>query len=209
MTGAGAGRAGTLVVDAANVVGARPDGWWKDRAGAAARLLGALAASVDADAWDGRRVVVVLEGAARAAVKSSGHQASTTLHPAPVDQAVHHSGHAGATTPHGSPDDEPLQRPGRPGPTAGQPVPDDEGVQRSSRQAGRTLHTTPTRGWPGVDVVLAERDGDSAIVEVVAAAEDDVVVVTSDRELRRRVKALGADVRGAGWLRDVLDTLTP
>ena len=27
-----------LVVDAANVVGSRPDGWWKDRAGAARRL---------------------------------------------------------------------------------------------------------------------------------------------------------------------------
>ena len=32
-----------LVVDAANVVGSRPDGWWRDRAGAAARLLGGLA----------------------------------------------------------------------------------------------------------------------------------------------------------------------
>ncbi|WP_371177130.1 NUDIX domain-containing protein [Buchananella felis] len=28
-----------VIVDAANVVGSRPDGWWKDRAGAAARLL--------------------------------------------------------------------------------------------------------------------------------------------------------------------------
>ena len=33
-----------LVVDGANVVGARPDGWWKDRAGAAARLHDALLA---------------------------------------------------------------------------------------------------------------------------------------------------------------------
>jgi hypothetical protein len=32
-----------LVVDAANVVGSVPDGWWRDRAGAAARLLGRLA----------------------------------------------------------------------------------------------------------------------------------------------------------------------
>ncbi|GAA4684218.1 NUDIX hydrolase [Frondihabitans cladoniiphilus] len=31
-----------LVVDGANVVGSRPDGWWRDRAGAAGRLLGAL-----------------------------------------------------------------------------------------------------------------------------------------------------------------------
>lgn len=33
-----------LVVDAANVVGTRPDGWWRDRAGAAARLRDKLAA---------------------------------------------------------------------------------------------------------------------------------------------------------------------
>jgi len=34
-----------LVVDAANVVGSRPDGWWKDRAGAAERLLSEVAAA--------------------------------------------------------------------------------------------------------------------------------------------------------------------
>lgn len=54
-----------LIVDAANVVGSRPDGWWRDRAGAAARLVSAVRAAVDA----GRLappVVVVLEGAARA-----------------------------------------------------------------------------------------------------------------------------------------------
>lgn len=33
-----------VVVDAANVVGSVPDGWWRDRAGAAARLLSRLAA---------------------------------------------------------------------------------------------------------------------------------------------------------------------
>ncbi len=32
-----------IVVDAANVVGSVPDGWWKDRAGAARRLLGRVA----------------------------------------------------------------------------------------------------------------------------------------------------------------------
>jgi 8-oxo-dGTP diphosphatase len=72
----------TLVVDAANVVGSRPDGWWRDRAGAARRLLAgcdevARAGVPGADlpqetgrgllttAWP--RVVVVVEGAARAA----------------------------------------------------------------------------------------------------------------------------------------------
>ena len=28
----------TIIVDGANVVGSRPDGWWRDRAGAAVRL---------------------------------------------------------------------------------------------------------------------------------------------------------------------------
>lgn len=63
-----------LVVDAANVVGSRPTGWWRDRAGAAARLHASLlAANLDTDlAADGGAdfaadlVVLVLEGAARA-----------------------------------------------------------------------------------------------------------------------------------------------
>jgi len=67
----------TLIVDAANVVGSRPDGWWGDRAGAAARLrddLAGLAArgvselpdSAGAPALDTwfPRIVMVLEGAA-------------------------------------------------------------------------------------------------------------------------------------------------
>jgi hypothetical protein len=32
-----------IVVDAANVIGSRPDGWWRDRAAAATRLVQALA----------------------------------------------------------------------------------------------------------------------------------------------------------------------
>ena len=32
-----------LLVDVANVVGSRPDGWWRDRAGATTRVLGRLA----------------------------------------------------------------------------------------------------------------------------------------------------------------------
>lgn len=66
-----------VVVDAANVVGSVPDGWWKDRAGAASRLLaqvsalaagGVSATSLDlpfARWWP--RWTVVLEGEARAA----------------------------------------------------------------------------------------------------------------------------------------------
>jgi 8-oxo-dGTP diphosphatase len=32
------GQSATIVVDVANVMGSRPDGWWRDRAGAAVRL---------------------------------------------------------------------------------------------------------------------------------------------------------------------------
>jgi predicted RNA-binding protein with PIN domain len=50
-----------LVVDGANVVGSRPDGWWRDREGAARRLREQLvAADLSYD-----EVVLVLEGAAR------------------------------------------------------------------------------------------------------------------------------------------------
>ena len=63
----------TIVVDVANVMGSRPDGWWRDRARAAVRLhaeIAALAASgrpVLPDEPDPPRFVMVLEGAARAA----------------------------------------------------------------------------------------------------------------------------------------------
>ena len=152
-----------LVVDAANVVGSRPDGWWRDRAGAATRLLGALSAAtrtglpadlVTAEPATGAgaatswwpHVTVVLEGEARGADETAG------------------------------------------GPGA--------------RASGTAAHP--------VEVVRAPADGDSAIVEVVdglRAAGGEVVVVTADRELGDRVRALGAGVVGPGRLLAALDAL--
>ncbi|MCA2205852.1 NYN domain-containing protein [Nocardia rosealba] len=110
-----------IVVDAANVIGSRPDGWWKDRAGAARRLLAELAAP--AETTD---VIVVLEGAAK---------------------------------------------------------------------AGADAASAPLK------VVLAEGSGDDAIVDVVATADyDTIIVVTADRELRARVAAHGAEAVGPSWL---------
>lgn len=56
-----------LVVDAANVVGSRPDGWWRDRPGAAARLVVRIGEAVAAGRLSGPAcpVTVVLEGRAR------------------------------------------------------------------------------------------------------------------------------------------------
>jgi predicted RNA-binding protein with PIN domain len=53
-----------LVVDAANVVGSRPNGWWRDRGAAAATLCRQLTEAIEAGRLDAP-VVVVLEGAAR------------------------------------------------------------------------------------------------------------------------------------------------
>lgn len=69
-----------LVVDAANVVGARPDGWWKDRAGAAERLHRAI---LDADI-DDDEIVIVLEGGAKAGVPAGRSPGLRVVH-APKD----------------------------------------------------------------------------------------------------------------------------
>lgn len=140
------GRRLVLVVDGANVVGSRPDGWWRDRAGAAARLRDRLAVlardGVDAAESDlpgpagwrwWPRVVLVVEGRARG-----------------IDPVA------------------------------------------------------------GVRVVEAEEDGDTAIARAAADAVadrvgDHVVVVTADRELRRRAEAVGAAVLGPGALLRALD----
>lgn len=130
-----------VVVDAANVVGSVPDGWWRDRPGAADRLVGevtALAAvgvtATDLDLPFARwwpRWTVVLEGEARLASAGSAR---------------------------------------------------------------------------GIDVVRAPGAGDDAIVAAAdsarASGDAPVVVITADRELRSRVEALGAAVRGPSWLRD-------
>ncbi|WP_377644302.1 hypothetical protein [Oryzobacter terrae] len=67
-----------LVVDGANVVGSRPDGWWRDRPGAAARLHAkVVAAELGFDA-----VVLVLEGKARPGVAEGLDGVVRTVHAA-------------------------------------------------------------------------------------------------------------------------------
>jgi hypothetical protein len=56
-----------LLVDAANVVGSRPTGWWKDRPGAARQLVDRVRAASAAGRLS-PPVVVVIEGAARSGV---------------------------------------------------------------------------------------------------------------------------------------------
>jgi hypothetical protein len=64
-----------VIVDAANVMGSVPDGWWRDRLGAARRLRAALA-DLPAAGLPGVpgpvEVVLVVEGAARALAQETG-----------------------------------------------------------------------------------------------------------------------------------------
>jgi len=118
-----------LLIDAANVVGSRPDGWWRDRAGAARTLVARVRAATAAGAL-APPVVVVLEGAAR--------------------------------------------------PGAGVGV------------AG------------GVTVVHAAGEGDETLIAVATDADEPVVLVSADRALGDRCRAVGADVVGPTWLHDRL-----
>ncbi|MBD0741725.1 NTP pyrophosphohydrolase [Streptomyces sp. CBMA152] len=118
-----------VIVDAANVVGSVPDGWWRDRRGAAERL------------------------------------------------RDHLTGYAGTGLP------------GFPGPV--ELVLVVEGAARAVESV------------PGVRVESAPGSGDDRIVELVAErqAERPCLVVTADRELRRRVEAHGARCAGPRTVR--------
>jgi ribosomal protein S18 acetylase RimI-like enzyme/predicted RNA-binding protein with PIN domain len=126
-----------LYVDVMNVVGSRPDGWWRDRAGAIRRLVDELRPLADGT---GARVVAVVDGR-------------------PVD---------------------------------GLP----EGELR-----GVAVRYATRRGPDAADDRLVELLAD----DPPTAAKRPTLVVTSDRALRERVTALGAQVRGPSGLLDVLD----
>jgi hypothetical protein len=68
-----------LLIDAANVIGSRPTGWWRDRPGAArtfvTRVQTAIGSGRLAD-----RVVVVLEGKARDGVEAGAAEGVEVVH---------------------------------------------------------------------------------------------------------------------------------
>jgi hypothetical protein len=86
-----------VVVDAANVVGSRPDGWWRDRPAAARRFAGQLVAALTdgperlAGALDVEhpvRVHLVLEGEARVPDAPSHPDLTVVAAPADGDAAI-------------------------------------------------------------------------------------------------------------------------
>jgi predicted RNA-binding protein with PIN domain len=81
-----------LIIDGANVMGSRPDGWWRDRPGAARRLHEQLSAAE----LPQNEVVLVLEGEARRGVPAGEKGRIRTVHAAGsgddaiVDEVVKH-----------------------------------------------------------------------------------------------------------------------
>ncbi len=186
----------TIVVDVANVMGSRPDGWWRDRAGAAVRLhaqIARLAAS-------GRAILPPPPGD-RAAEDASSTSAAD---PSPSGAAPASSGDDPASSgaaPASSGDD-----PASPGEDAPAFVLVLEGAARAA--ASRLPSATPGEPGPAqpgeVRVVEARGSGDDAIVAVVRELPGRRVVVTADRELRARCAAAGAEILGPGWLLGLL-----
>ena len=175
----------TIVVDVANVMGSRPDGWWRDRAGAAVRLhaeLVGLAASgrgIPPGETDPPDFVMVLEGAAKAA---AGRLSAASPTGSPPGKRTPGAATSGQATPAAA--------------TSGQAT-----AGAATTGAATTGAATPGAARPGeVRVVLAPGSGDDAIVAVVRELPGHRVVVTADRELRERCVAAGATILGPGWL---------
>jgi hypothetical protein len=70
-----------VLVDAANVIGSRPTGWWRDRAGAAGAFVDQVRRAVAAGRVS-KPVIVVLEGKAREGVQPGEVDGVTVLHAA-------------------------------------------------------------------------------------------------------------------------------
>ena len=145
-----------IIVDGANVVGSRPDGWWRDRAGAAERLRDQLASLVT-QGITALPPGLTTDGATAAHQRTGSHD------------------HGGQTLMRWLPDVVLV-------------------VEGAARPAADVPADSPVR------VVAANGSGDDAIAALAAQTTGRRVVVTADRELRRRCEAAGATTVGPGWL---------
>jgi hypothetical protein len=174
----------TIIVDGANVVGSRPDGWWRDRAGAAVRLHDNLAKLAE-----------------------RGHQGIPAGELATIEPAPTSARPVTTTADDREPEDASL-------------VPVTvllvlEGAARAAvpRIAERARAASGVRARAGAGEVSG--DGDVRVVSAPGSGDDEIVrqaqqraghciVVTADRELRRRCVAAGAQVAGPSWLYGLL-----
>jgi 8-oxo-dGTP diphosphatase len=193
------------VVDVANVMGSRPDGWWRDRAGAAVRLYSELAALAASGRITLPGDTIPEDTAAEAA--APGDAAAEDAAPddaAPDDAAPDDAAPDDAAPDDAAPDDA------APKDAAASPdfVMVLEGAARAA--ASRIWAAEAARGPQGpaggpaqpgqVRVIEARGSGDDAIVALVRELPGRRAVVTADRELRDRCAAAGAAVLGPAWL---------
>ena len=185
-----------IIVDAANVMGARADGWWRDRAGAAARLRDELAvlatrgvrslpaamAAPPLDVWF-PEIILVVEGAARSVAGQA--LPGTVAHGG--NDAID-AGARGAVRARGGTDGD-AARGGTDGAGA---------VHAGGPDLGGPARSAPITG--SLRVVAASGSGDDKIAELAADTRGPRLVVTADRQLRRRSEAVGAAVAGPRWL---------
>jgi hypothetical protein len=169
----------TLIVDGANVIGSRPDGWWRDRAGAAVRLYDELAGLAERGAAGIR--------AAQLATREDG-EASAGPEQAGSGQAG--TGQAGTRQDGAQTVAVVLVLEGAAKAAA---------ARITARTAGDGRDRAGDLGT--VQVVSAPGSGDDEIVRLARSRPGHRIVVTSDRELRRRSVAAGAQVAGPSWLR--------
>ena len=208
----------TLIVDGANVVGSRPDGWWRDRAGAAVRLYdelaglaqrGAvgipaaqLATGEDGEAsagpeWTGTGQVG--SGQAGSGQAGSGQAGSGQAGSGRVGTGQADAGRAGT----GQAGTRQATQQESPQTVAVVLVLEGAAKAAAARITARTAGDRRERvGDLGtVLVVSAPGSGDDEIVRLARSRPGHRIVVTSDRELRRRSVAAGAQVAGPSWLR--------
>lgn len=234
-----------VIVDAANVVGARADGWWRDRPGAAARLrdelcaLGARGltslpegvAVPQLDVWF-PEIVLVVEGAARAGVTAefrgpgspaasefSGRDARHGARGDRVQDRKHDAGRR-AEDIRGRRSRRDRARATSGGPelagSVGGPGSTRVSAQGPGLSPGAAGERDVTRAYAGglapgavaeqdrVRIVAATAAGDDAIAELARTEPGIRLVVTADRELRRRCEDVGAAVVGPRWLLKLL-----
>ena len=163
-----------LIVDGANVMGSRADGWWRDRAGAMARLYGELAA-LAAGGLTGP-----VPGA-DAAPESGG--AGGAAGPGGAAEAGSAGGAGAAAGPAGET-------------AGGRWFPHIYLVVEGRARAVLDLVSEA----PQLRVVAARGEGDDEIASLAGRLTGRRVVVTADRELRRRCESAGAAIAGPGWL---------
>jgi len=193
----------TIVVDVANVMGSRPDGWWRDRAGAAVRLhdqIVRLAASGRAILPADLRTAVDAHTPRDAGIPSRDPRTPQDARIPSRDPRTPQDARipCDVRTPGG------VRSPGdtvRPGFVLVLEGAANAAVARiPSVESGASGPVRPGE----VRVVQARGSGDEAILAVVRDLPGRRVVVTADRALRARCVAAGAEILGPGWLLGLL-----